>query len=50
MFLNREVTRRLVRAAEKYGYKALVLTVDANVFGKKRTDRKNNFRLPPHLS
>ena len=50
MFPNfREVTRKLVERAEKAGYKALVLTVDAPIFGIRNADVRNKFILPPHL-
>lgn len=43
---NREITKTLVRNAEESGYKALVLTVDAPVLGKRESDMKNKFNLP----
>lgn len=51
MFVNifREVTRCLVKRAEKAGYKALVLTVDTPFFGLRNADIRNKFKLPPHL-
>lgn len=39
----------MIKRAEKAGYKALVLTVDAPVFGIRYIDIKNNFSLPSHL-
>lgn len=45
----RELTKEIVKRAEKAGFKALVLTVDANVFGLRYADLRNGFRLPPHL-
>ncbi|RDD47321.1 Hydroxyacid oxidase 1 [Trichoplax sp. H2] len=47
---DREITRQFVKRAEKSGYKALVLTVDAPVLGNRRIDVRNRFHLPPHLS
>lgn len=45
----RDATLNLVKRAEKCGYKALVLTVDAPVFGIRHADARNKFKLPPHL-
>ena len=39
----------MVRRAEKAGFKALVLTVDAPFFGRRIPDLKNRFALPRHL-
>lgn len=49
VYKNRDVTRGLVKRAEKAGYKALVLTVDTPYFGQRIADVKNNFALPPGL-
>lgn len=49
IYKDRELTKKLVRRAEEAGYKALVLTVDAPIFGPRRSDIRNQFRLPPHL-
>lgn len=38
-----------MRRAEKAGYRALVLTVDAPVFGQRRADARHKFALPSHL-
>ena len=48
-FFCRKETERLVRRAEKAGFKALVLTVDTNVFGLRYADSRNKFDLPAHL-
>lgn len=45
----REVTKGLVQRAERSGFKALVLTVDAPFFGTRYADERNRFSLPPHL-
>ncbi|KAJ9591427.1 hypothetical protein L9F63_002033, partial [Diploptera punctata] len=50
IYNDRDVTRKLVERAEKAGYKALVLTVDAPMFGIRNADVRNKFTLPPHLS
>lgn len=49
IYKDRELTENLVRRAEKAGFKALVLTVDAPVFGPRRSDIRNKFELPKHL-
>ncbi|XP_077534953.1 2-Hydroxyacid oxidase 1-like [Haemaphysalis longicornis] len=49
VYKDRDVTRGLVRRAEKAGYTALVLTVDTPYFGQRIADVKNNFALPPGL-
>uniref|UniRef100_A0A0A9WWN9 (S)-2-hydroxy-acid oxidase n=1 Tax=Lygus hesperus TaxID=30085 RepID=A0A0A9WWN9_LYGHE len=49
IYKDRDITRNLVQRAEKAGFQALVLTVDAAVFGKRYADCKNKFSLPPHL-
>ena len=41
-----QVTLSLVRRAEEAGFLALVLTVDAPLFGKRRRDARNKFKLP----
>ncbi|MBO0871383.1 MAG: alpha-hydroxy-acid oxidizing protein, partial [Micromonosporaceae bacterium] len=40
---------KLVRRAEDAGYHALVLTVDRPRFGNRERDKRNGFKLPPHL-
>lgn len=49
VYSDRNVTLKLVRRAEKAGFKALVLTVDAPMFGDRRADLRNKFSLPAHL-
>ncbi|BES97478.1 unnamed protein product [Nesidiocoris tenuis] len=49
IYKDREITRNLVSRAERAGFQALVLTVDASVFGKRYADCRNKFSLPPHL-
>ena len=44
-----KVTAKLVHRAERAGFKAIVLTVDAPYFGRRLADVKNKFKLPPHL-
>lgn len=49
VYKDRELTADLVRRAEKAGYRALVVTVDTPVVGKRLADVRNRFSLPPHL-
>uniref|UniRef100_A0A1B6ES54 (S)-2-hydroxy-acid oxidase n=1 Tax=Cuerna arida TaxID=1464854 RepID=A0A1B6ES54_9HEMI len=49
IYKDREVTKTLVQRAERNGFKALVLTVDAPIFGIRYSDERNRFSLPPHL-
>lgn len=49
VYKNREITKSLIQRAETNGFRAIVLTVDAPVFGLRRADVKNNFTLPSHL-
>ncbi|XP_063393707.1 2-Hydroxyacid oxidase 1 [Cydia fagiglandana] len=49
IYNDRDVTRNLVLRAEKAGFKAIALTVDTPLFGIRRADIRNNFKLPPHL-
>lgn len=39
----------MVRRAERAGYKAIVVTVDAPRLGKRDEDERLQFRCPPHL-
>ncbi|XP_033228770.1 hydroxyacid oxidase 1-like isoform X2 [Belonocnema kinseyi] len=49
VFFDRNLTLELVHRAEKAGFKALVLTVDAPSFGDRRNEMRNNFNIPLHL-
>lgn len=49
VYRNRSLTESLVKRAVRAGYSALVLTVDAPVFGLRVADVKNRFSLPPGL-
>ena len=44
-----QITANLVRRAEKAGFQAIVLTIDAPTFGKRLPDIRNKFKLPSHL-
>jgi (S)-2-hydroxy-acid oxidase len=49
VFKNRKTTEDLVRRAEEAGYKAILLTVDTPIIGRRYSDIHNNFKLPGHL-
>lgn len=49
IYKDRELTKKMVHRAERAGFKALVLTVDAPLFGLRRSDIRNKFHLPSHL-
>ncbi|HEY4058564.1 MAG TPA: alpha-hydroxy acid oxidase [Kofleriaceae bacterium] len=49
VYKDRAATEALVRRVEAAGVKALVLTVDAPLFGRRERDVRNGFALPPHL-
>jgi len=47
---DRDLTRALVTRAEAAGYRAIVLTVDAPVLGRRLADERNVFALPEGLT
>ncbi len=49
LYKDRAAARELVERAESCGYKAIVLTVDRPILGRREADIRNNFALPPHL-
>lgn len=49
VYRDRGATRALVQRAEAAGCQALVLTVDAQLWGRRERDVRNRFRLPPGL-
>jgi (S)-2-hydroxy-acid oxidase len=50
VYKDRSVVIDLVRRAEKAGYKALAVTVDTPILGRREADIRNNFALPSHLT
>ncbi|GHI10515.1 2-hydroxy-acid oxidase [Streptomyces cellostaticus] len=50
VFRDRTVSEDLVKRAEAVGYRALVVTVDAPVRGRRVRDLRNAFALPPGLA
>ncbi len=49
VYRDRAATEALVRRVESAGARALVLTVDAPLLGRRERDVKNRFALPAHL-
>jgi 4-hydroxymandelate oxidase len=49
VYRDRNVTADLVRRAEKAGYRAICLTVDTPLLGRREKDERNAFTLPPGL-
>jgi 4-hydroxymandelate oxidase len=49
VYTSREFTEALVRSAAANGYRALMLTVDVPVLGRRERDIRNAFTLPPGL-
>src|SRR2546425_12753715 len=47
VYRDRAVTEELVARAVKAGYKALCLTADTPVLGRRERDERNAFTLPP---
>jgi 4-hydroxymandelate oxidase len=50
VYKDRGATTALIRRAEVAGCRALVLTVDAQVWGRREADVRNNFKLPDGLT
>ncbi|ONM13738.1 Peroxisomal (S)-2-hydroxy-acid oxidase GLO1 [Zea mays] len=49
VYKDRNIVRQLVKRAEMAGFKAIALTVDTPILGRREADIKNRFALPPHL-
>lgn len=47
---DRDITRDLIKRAEKAGYAAIVVTVDAPVLGRRLADERNAFELPQGIT
>jgi 4-hydroxymandelate oxidase len=50
VYKDRAMTQELVARAGACGYRALVLTVDTPLLGRRYRDVRNNFALPPGIS
>jgi 4-hydroxymandelate oxidase len=48
-YRDRALTQAMVRRAETAGYRALVLTADTPILGRRERDVRNQFRLPDHV-
>lgn len=49
IYKDREATKDLVKRSELAGFKALVLTVDAPIFGLRRANLRDEFKLSPEF-
>jgi (S)-2-hydroxy-acid oxidase len=49
LFEDREHSRKLIRRAKKAEYKAVFLTVDTPMLGRRNLAIRNQFKLPSHL-
>ena len=47
---DKAFTANVMQRAEKAGYRALVLTIDAPVLGRRLADCRNTFNIPSHLT
>ncbi|KAB8228190.1 alpha-hydroxy acid oxidase [Aspergillus alliaceus] len=50
MLKDRSITLQLLERAEKAGYKALFLSVDVPLLGKRLNEYRNNYTLPEDMS
>lgn len=50
VYKDREITKNLLERAERVGYRAIVITVDSPVLGKREKDIRNRFNLPKGLT
>jgi isopentenyl diphosphate isomerase/L-lactate dehydrogenase-like FMN-dependent dehydrogenase len=46
---NADYTLKVIRLAEKQGFKAFAITVDTQMFGKRRRDERAQFSGPVEL-
>ncbi|KAF1849277.1 FMN-dependent alpha-hydroxy acid dehydrogenase [Cucurbitaria berberidis CBS 394.84] len=49
LFEEREQSRKMIQRAKKAGYKAVLLTVDTPLLGRRNLEIRNQFKLPKHL-
>lgn len=49
LFEDRQHSIKMIRRAKEAGYKAVVLTVDTPILGRRNLEIRNQFRLPEHL-
>lgn len=49
LFEDKEHSRKLIQRAKKAGFKAVFLTVDTPILGRRNMEIRNQFKLPPHF-
>jgi len=49
LYRNLHISGKVVQRAQAAGYRAIVLTADTPVLGRRERDLRNGFHLPPHL-
>jgi len=49
VYRDKTITANLVQRAEQTGYRALVITIDTPILGRRLADCRNAFNLPSHL-
>lgn len=49
LFEDRAYSSKIIQRAKEAGYKAIVLTVDTPLLGRRNLEIRNQFRLPGHL-
>ncbi|KAF7556318.1 hypothetical protein G7Z17_g1565 [Cylindrodendrum hubeiense] len=49
LFEDRSYSKKLIQRVKAAGYKAIVLTVDTPVLGRRNLEIRNQFKLPSHL-
>lgn len=49
LFEEREHSKKLIARAKKAGFKAVFLTVDTPILGRRNLEIRNQFKLPPHF-
>lgn len=50
LFEEREHSRKLIQRAKKAGFKAVFLTVDTPMLGRRNLEIRNQFKLPGHFT
>jgi len=50
IYKKRKLSEELIRRSERAGFKAIILTVDTPILGRRIADVKEKFRLPNDLS
>jgi len=50
LFESRDHSKKLIARAKKAGYKAVFLTVDTPMLGRRNMEIRNQFKLPAHLT